>query len=304
MPAGPEILIVALVWLVPIAFVWTRLSTPTDRSVAAFAKTYAVPLTTRNVEQLRRYIGWTRRWRISGAFVAFGTAMTVAILRTESVGTPWLPLVVGYSLGSVLGEILRPAERIPDQSLASLQRRRIVDFIRPGYLIALSITYVLGLIPAAWLLLSNPRRSWVGHNGLTDTSGQRPQDWFVLAMVAATSATMLLCIFGGRALARAPFPADSPDRQAVRHAIRSAAVLSMVGGASMICGGVMTKLAWPVYSLADSGSVIAWFAGLSNFVGLLVATWGALITLTSIPYLAPFAGRLPAIPHPDQAGGA
>lgn len=167
----------------------------------------------------------------------------------------------------------------------------------------LSLTFLSSLIPAAWLLLTNPQRSWVDRSGLSDLSGQRPQDWFVLALITIACGTVLLCWIGGRTLARAPLPADTPDRLAVRHAIRSAAALSVVGGATMICGAVTSKLAWPMNTLAESGSVLGWIAGLLGLVGLLVATWGALLTLTSIPHFAPFAGRLPSVPNPEPRSG-
>lgn len=305
MPGGPEFLILGVFWLLPALAIWSLVRRPSDRSVAAFAKVYEVPLTVGNVEQLRHYIQWTRRWRVGAAILAFVVASAVAAIRRDAIGNPWLPLVIGYSLGSVVGEILRPNERIPHEQRASLERRRVVDFVRPGFLGALAVVYVLTLVPAGWLLLTNPQRSWSDRTGLGEPLGVRPQDWFVLALIAVASGAVLLCWLGGRAIARAPFPADSRDRQAVRHAIRSAALLSMVGGATMVCGAIVNKLSWSVTDLTVGRSVLGQFVVAISWVGILAAMWGALLTLTSVPHFAPFAGALPPVPHPEQrADGA
>lgn len=296
MPGGPEFLILAVFWVLPALALWTIIRRPSDRSVAAFAESYEVPLTAGNVEQLRRYIQWTRRWRVGGAIISFVAAAIVAAFRRESAGNPWLVVVIGYSLGSLLGELFRPAERISGSALASLHRRRISDYVVRRFLLVTVLTAVASLLPAAFLLASNPQRSWVEPSRF-DGLRERPQDWFVLTLVSVIAITSIGCWVGCRMLAQAPMPADTPDRLAVRHAIRTAAILSVVGGATMIVGGVGAKLGNAATLLdGDATKSFQWILNIAWFGCLLATLWGGLLTLTSIPRFAPFSGRLPAIP--------
>lgn len=294
----PE-LVIAAVWAVPAIAVWMLLRRPSDRSVAAFAKTYVVPLTPHNVEQLRRYIAWSRRWRLGGAVAAFTATGALSASRGDPLGSPWLPIVVGYSVGSLVGELVRPVEHGDGPKLATLQRRRIVDFIKAGYLIALVVGALVAMALAVALLATNPRRGWVETS--TFAEPYRPQDWYVLVLTAIVVVSLGLVWIGGRALARAPMPADSADRQAVRHAIRSAAILSLVGGAALVIGAVIAKLGNVVSLLARSNSPMVQVAAIAPLLGLLLATWGALLTLTSIPRLGLFSGRLPKVPEAESA---
>jgi hypothetical protein len=295
-----------IAWLGPLLlFVWLMARRPTDRSVAAFAKTYEVPLTSHNVELLRRYIQWTRRWRLGGTVAVVLVAMLLVIV-TESDGLGWIPLVVGYSLGSLFGELLRPVERVPGaRPAASLERRRVRHFVVPWFVAAVIVVFVASLVPAVFLLLDNPRRAWVH---AVDPAGQaihRPQDWFVIVLTLASVGAAVLAWIGTRALARAPIPGDTADRLAVRHAIRSAAIMSLIGGSVMISGLVGAKLGNAAVMLdGDTPMVVQWTNALVAFLCFLATWWGGLMTLTTIPRLAPFTRNLPIVPHPDAAQGA
>lgn len=293
----PEV-VIALYWMAPAIVVWMLVRRPSDRSVAAFAKTYVVPLTPHNVGQLRRYIAWTRRWRIGGAVIALTAAAALSTTRGDPVGNPWLPLVVGYSLGSLVGELVRPVEHRDGPQLATLQRRRIVDFVKIGSLVALVVGALVAVALAIVLLATNPRRGWVESSTIQDPS--RPQDWYIVALTAIVVLSLGLVWFGGRALARAPMPADSIDRQAVRHAIRSAAMLSLVGGSALVIGAVIAKLGNIVSLLARSNAPMVQVAELAPLLGVLLATWGALLTLTSVPRFGIFSGRLPLVPEAES----
>jgi hypothetical protein len=293
--AGPEFLI-ALVYAVPLLFVWLMVRRPSNRSVAAFAKTYSVPLTSHNVEQLRRYIRWTRRWRLGGV-VAFNIFAAAYVIVTEREPMHWaFPLVLGYSVGSLLAELFRPVDRPAQTSTATLSQRRIGDYVAPGFLIAVGVMFVTSLVPAAYLLLTNEQRPWTGRAG---PPGVRPQDWYVIALVAVAAVMALLCRFGGRTLAQASVPADTPDRQAARHAIRSAAIMSVVGGTTMVIGVIGAKLASTATTINSFGahsSTMSWLMTMCVSICGLGAFGGAMLTLTTIPRVALFSGALPSVP--------
>ncbi len=298
-------LLMVVMWGAPLLFLWLMARRPSDRSVAAFAKTYEVPLTSHNVEQLRRYIQWTRRWRLGGV-VAATVLTTTFVIVTSSAGIGWVPLVVGYSVGSLLGELFRPVERVPGASpAASLEPRRVRHFVVPGFVVAVVVVFVASLLPAVYLLVDNPQRSWIDDVDPANQAMSRPQDWFVLVLVMASIGAAALAWIGTRALARAPIPGDTADRMAVRHAIRSAAMMSLIGGTVMISALVGMKLGNAASMLdGDASTVVQWTNGLTMFLCFFGAWWGGLLTLTTIPRFAPFARNLPVIPPPEAPQGA
>ena len=276
---------------------WQR---PSNRSVAAFAKTYAVPLTPHNVEQLRRYIQWTRRWRLGGVVAANLLAIALSAV-TQRGGFGWVPLIVGYSIGSLLGELFRPVERAAGStSVASLERRRVRDFMVLRFMVAACVVLIASLIPAVFLLLDNPSGGGVGSPEPIDLASSRPQDWYVIGLSAVSIGSGAVAWLGGRILAQAPIPADTPDRMAARHAIRSAAIMSLIGGTVMISGTVGAKLGGAAMLLdGDTSAVVQWTNNLTTLLCWIGAMFGGLLTLTTIPRLAPFSGRLPVVPAPD-----
>ena len=286
--------------VVGIAFAWLMLRRPTDRSVAAFAKTYAVPLTAGNVDQVRRYIQWTRRWRLGGVLLASSAAVAAANI-THQGRFGWISLVVGYGAGTLVGELLRPVERRPADNIASLERRRVRDFVVPGVLAIVGLVFVASLFPAAFLLLDSPQRSWIGTIDPSNQIAYRPQDWFVVALVAVSIGALAIARVSTRALAQAPMPADTPDRMAVRHAIRSAAIMSVIGATVMVSGGVGAELGSAAVLLdGDASQLVRSANNLASWIGGISAMLGGVMTLTTIPRLAPFSGTLPTVPEPER----
>jgi len=271
---------------------------PTDRSLAAFAKTYAVPLTPHNVDQLRRYIWWTRVWRVGGVAAAIATLTAITTIRDESFDLGYLPLVAGYSIGSLLGELMRPAERNPTHAAATLERRRVRDYVVTPFVVAAVASMIASLIPAIYLLASNPTRSWARPRA--DPTGARPQDWFVIALVGVVLAVAITCWLGCQAIVRAPVPADTSDRQAVRHAIRSVAIMSVLGGSSMAAGLVGGKLSQSASPLSSDVAPLRWLLSGVSLLSAVAVLGGMMLTVTSVPRFAPFAGRLPPVPPSER----
>ena len=290
------ILLVAL-WGLPLLFVWLMWQRPSNRTVAAFAKTYAVPLTLHNVEQLRRYIQWTRRWRLGGVITANLFAVAISVF-TQRGGFGWLPLVVGYSIGSLLGELFRPVERATGSTpSASLERRRVLDFVVPWFVTAAFVVFAANLVPALFLLLDNPRRGWFDGGGPIANDRYRPQDWYVIGLVVVAIAAAGFAWWGARTLAQAPVPSDTPDRMAVRQAIRSAAIMALIGGTVMVSGTVGAELGSAAMLLdGDTSKVVQWTNNIATILCGLSALGGGILTLTTIPRIAPFAGPLPTVP--------
>jgi hypothetical protein len=282
-----------------VTFVWLMVRRPSDRSVAAFADTYAVPLTPDNVGQLRRYIGWSRRWRAGGVAIALIVVIAITAVWESSIELSYLPFIAGYSAGSLLGELFRPAERRLSHVAASLDQRRLRDFVVTPFIVAVVVMLVSSLIPAVYLLATSPLRPWIEPPPVADVA--RPQDWFVLLLASAALGIATLCWFACRSLIRAPIPADTRDRMAVRHAIRTAAILSVIGGSTMAISVAGSRLAGLANALSRSDStVVDWVLGLAILPLLLGFWWGALLTLTAIPRFAPFAGPLPLLPPTER----
>jgi hypothetical protein len=292
------VILLVLAWGFPLLFVWLMWQRPSNRTVAAFAKTYEVPLTIQNVDQLRRYIQWTRRWRLAGVVVAMLLAGALSMF-TRRGGFSWVPLVAGYSIGSLLGELLRPVERpVGSPPIATLERRRVRDFMVPQFVTAAFVVFVVGLLPAFFLLYDSPHRRWTERLDPIDLAQYRPQDWFVIGLSATSVAAGAVAWIGARMLAQSPMPADTPDRLAARHAIRSAAILALVGGTVMVSGTVGAKLGTAATLLdGDASQIIRWTNNIATILCGLSALWGGLLTLTTIPRVAPFAGRLPTVPR-------
>lgn len=298
------ILLVALGAL-PLLFVWLMWQRPSNRSVAAFARTYAVPLTPHNVEQLRRYIQWTRRWRLGGAIAANLLAVAIGIV-TNHGRFGWVPLIIGYSIGSLLGELFRPLDRaVGSVPVASLERRGVGDFLMFRFLYAAWVVFAASLLPALFLLLDNPRRGWVDSVDPTNVVTYRPQDWFVVGSVVVSIGAAAVAAIGARTLAQAPMPADTPDRMAVRHAIRTAAIMALVGGTVMVSGTVGAKLGNASVLLdGDASKIVQWTNNLATILCALSAMFGGVMTLATVPRIAPFAGQLPLVPDPNPPQAA
>jgi len=278
-------------------FVLLMTRQPSDRSVAAFAKAYFVPLTSGNVGQLRQYIYWTRMWRLGGVVAIGAVAIIAALIADKTFGNPWVLVIAGYAIGTLLAELLRPVERRDGPRVASLNRRRVQDFVAPQFVVVVVVVFVASLVPVVYLWASSPVRSWVDSADPARDAHNRPQDWFLYALAGVLVVVALVAVLGVRSLARAPFPSDTSDRQAVRHAMRSVSIMSVIGGAVMVFGAIGAHLGGAATMLdGNAPKLFQWMNVFVAFVCALSAVWGGLLTLSTIPRLAPFAGELPMVP--------
>jgi hypothetical protein len=196
-------------------------------AVANWAKKYGLALSAPSASMVERYLTWTRRWRMAGAFLGvlvFGKWILLDRMDDPQLRTaPWLILAVaGYLVGAMVAEIslhgIHGIEQ-PEVSAASLQERRPDMYVPKSAITVLWSVLLLciALVPAYLLLADQPH---------IDSR---------LGIVAAAA-------FGGLALAVVvrrlmlhvvlrPQPAVSDELQRVDNAMRSSSLHAIVGPA-------------------------------------------------------------------------
>jgi hypothetical protein len=146
-------LLVFVAILAAIAFWGTRRADPT--AVADWARKHGLALSESSASMIERYLTWTRRWRMAGAFLGvlpLGKWILIDWMDGPQLSTsPWLILpVAGYLVGAIVAEItlhgIHGIER-PDVSAASLQERR------PDMYVSKSAINVLWSVPLLCLAL-------------------------------------------------------------------------------------------------------------------------------------------------------
>ena len=196
-------------------------------AVANWAQRYGLALSAPSASKIERYLTWTRRWRMAGAFLgvlAFGKWILLDRMDYPEPGiAPWLILAVaGYLIGAMVAEIalhgIHGIEQ-PEVSVASLQERR------PDMYVSKSAITVLWSVPFLCLVLV-PTYLFLADQPHIDSR---------LGIVAAAA-------FGGLALAVTvrqlmlhvvlrPQPAGSDELQQVDNAMRSWSLHAIVGSA-------------------------------------------------------------------------
>ncbi|NOY56609.1 MAG: hypothetical protein GXP34_11565 [Actinobacteria bacterium] len=171
----PGFWVYVLVWVVlPVGIaVWRVRSTGRKQAEQWLAACGIVPIE-RLVPAAIEYVRWTRSWRSAGFVVGWLVAGIGPVItgnaRTDwfSGGLQWVVVVVGYLLGAVVGELLRPR---PLSGGAQLIWRRPTDAIpRWGSLLS-AAALVVGLAVA-----------WFGKLGDIDhavTPLEPPADWII-----------------------------------------------------------------------------------------------------------------------------
>ena len=114
-----------------------------------------------SIHKIERYLSWTRRWRMAGAFLgvlAFGKWILLDRMDYPRPGiAPWLILVVaGYLAGAMLAEItlhgMHGIEQ-PEVSAASLRERRPDMYVSKSAITVLWSVPVLAsrsCLPTSW----------------------------------------------------------------------------------------------------------------------------------------------------------
>jgi hypothetical protein len=211
--------------LAAIAFWGVRRADPTD--VANWAQKYGLALSALSASKIERYLTWTRRWRMAGAFLgvlAFSKWILLDRMDYPQPGiAPWLILAVaGYLIGAMVAEItlhgMQGVEQ-PEVSEASLQERRPDLYVSKSAITVLWSVPVLciALVPAYFLVADQPHiNSRFGIVAAAAFGG--------LALAAVVRRLMLYVVLR-------PQPAMSDELQQVDNAMRSWSLHAIVGSA-------------------------------------------------------------------------
>lgn len=239
---------------------------PSDRVLAVFSDVYAVPVTAINRQLLEHYIRWSRTGRLTGLLAG----LAVSVVMPD--GSRMLWVIAGYGLGAVVAELTRP--HVPG-SAATLRPRRMTDYVGRE-LIALLV--VSATVVAVGLICG----------GLGGGRGDVRSD--SLGVAAAAAGYLVLAIVAAGRIVRAPQPVTDRHLDAAEHAVRSSALIALVG-LSLLAVGQLGTVAWQMTmngSLRSIGLVVVWVSG-------LLALGGAVLTFRSLPRFAPFWRKLPEI---------
>jgi hypothetical protein len=246
--------------------VLTGFRRPSDRALALFSDVYAVPITSVNRRVVEHFVRWSRSGRMAGLVAGF------ALMFVMPEETRLLWPVVGYGLGAVLAELLRPG--VPG-SAAALRRRRLADYVGRElvFVLAINSTLVIGCLVVGVLA------GWTA----SVADGTR-------SLAAASAGYLILAVIASRRIIGAPQPVENRDLDAAEHAVRSSALVALVGLA-YVALGQLSLMVWQLTmdgSLRWVGLLAAWTAGLSGMGGMI-------ITFRSLPRFAPFWRSLPSI---------
>jgi hypothetical protein len=211
--------------LAAIAFWGVRRAGPT--AVANWAHKYELALSATSASKIGRYLTWTRRWRMAGAFLgvlAFGKWILLDRMDYPEPGiAPWLILAVaGYLVGAMAAEITLHGIHgieLPEVSVASLQERRPDMYVSKSAISVLwSVPFLcIAIVPTYFLVADQPHiHSRFGIVAAAAFGG------LVLAVVVRR--LMLHVVLR-------PQPAMSDELQHVDNAMRSWSLHAIVGSA-------------------------------------------------------------------------
>jgi hypothetical protein len=288
-------LVVAAV--VVLAFAGLLLRWPTDRHVGLFADTYCVPVTAANHRVLALYIWWSRAWRFGGGAIGLIGGAIIGRVTEVDAGDSWPVLIaLGYGVGAAIGELVRPRPRsLGGRRQAALERRGVGSYVHTwvGWAIAtMSVASIVSLLMYVDIAddHSVERVRW----GLADSA----------SVVAATVAALIaaaLAMLVARRTARRPQPAEPAQFEAVHHAIRSAAIMSLLGAALMLVGLATINTASQTALIdTDQSEAVRWIHNTLAFTAFVAFVAGFLLSIRSIPRFGSPWRRVPVVVMPAE----
>jgi hypothetical protein len=254
-----------LLWGAPLVYVlFVGFRPPDPRSLGRWTRVYGITLTHENRPIIARYLRRTRRIRTVGTLAGLAASLLYVTLTgggesNSILGSGLFLAVVGYLLGTIVGEAVVPRPSRGDIRTASLVPRILHDYL-PGYAVAgLRVVPVLSVALVPIFLIIDEPTSNVSGLGFTVTS--------VSVLLMASGVQLMQ-----RLIVNRPRPALSPELLDVDDAIRSASVHALAGG------GLALSLVWLTYQLGAIGGamdspVLRWFVPALGVLTIGLALW-------------------------------
>jgi len=241
----------------------------------AFAELYAVRLTERSHALLDAALTRSRSLRILCAIAT--TIVFTIVERDPGLYSVLGAVAVGFAIGSLVDEATRPEPDGRRTARVSLDRRSVTTFVERWVLVLLAVEIIAALTAGAILLrlidsVSGPQ------------SEELPARWTVIASLVAVVAVGGLGALLLRRLALMPVPAGADDVLAVLHAMRMAAVLSVVGAVLVIVGFVGVRMG-NTAMLNDSArrESLRWMSNISTLICGFGIVAGLPLSLRALP---------------------
>ena len=267
-----------------------------DRHVGVFARAYDVELTERNAEILRAQIRRLRRWRLGGMAVGLlALAFWRFVVRGHVDGEDTIAaLGAGLAGGMLIAELTRRTEPVGRVAAAGPRARRIRDFVVREILVALT---VLGAIVATYLVHAALFRAGnpVSATGIAATRWSSVV-FGSLGWIALSAGTVVAL----RRLAQSPETAKSADVFAAHRAVRSSAIVSLLGAFWMGMSALGARVVWPV-AASDSAApdFVHWINGFTAVLLSVGTAWGLFVCLNAVPRTGGYI-RVPQVPKMQQ----
>lgn len=233
----------------------------------AFARTFGVHLTPQNSPPLIRYLERTRRYRSLGGVAGWMLALLLPAWVAFPLDT-WAGGIAGYLVGALLAELRTAAFPPSDRRTASLETRRVADYVSRSARLAPAVLTATALLLLACALRYPQRAEGVGHVN-------------VVAATIGVAALAGLLVVARRAIAQRPQRVAAPDLLAADDAIRASSMQTISGaGTALLLLALSATLAGvdrdavppPLSALLTFASVAFPLLALLSWMGL--RHWG------------------------------
>ncbi|MGZ8581109.1 MAG: hypothetical protein ACXWW9_07480 [Actinomycetota bacterium] len=241
---------------------------PTVGEIDRWIHVYACPADEVTRAVVGRYLTRTRRTRFSFALAGFIGGQFSYLGDAFSWVNPWILLVAGYLVGSIVAEVAFGRAPRPSGSITvALSPRTLTSYLPRSVIVALVAVPIVTVAVAIWQV------------GVAADVPPRFGNVDPDAVTAAAAVGLVLAIAIGAALTalvRRPQAAESAQAIATDDAFRSSS-MHAIAGAALTLGFFMlaTVLAQLNAALAVTGSPLAFSASIASFLALLgaLASW-------------------------------
>lgn len=284
---------------------WVAVGRASENQVGGFAELYRVDVVDGNAELIRDSLTRTRRFRAIGAALSVITLMVVdagSVNFWSMVGA----VAAGFAIGSLVDEL---TQQHPTAGVvaASLEHRSLRTYVERWVLVFVGLMVV---VLAGQVLVSAGLRSRVGEGGwfiyapdgpLPSYPPFPPSGRAIVLAGGLGFGAFVIAALALRRLVQRPVIHDTPALQAARHALRTAAVLSVVGAALMTLGISGVQLATQtVLSDGPESRVVQWIDNLSLMASFVAVLFGMSMSLQALPRRTSIFARR-ARQRPDSA---